>query len=75
MRTTDLPATEPARLLDVRAVAKLLQVSSRHIFRLSDGGKMPRPLKLGGAVRWDRDEIQRWIDAGCPAVSTKGTRR
>ncbi|MFN5852097.1 MAG: helix-turn-helix transcriptional regulator [Pirellulaceae bacterium] len=68
MHNRGMPVVEPARLLDVQAVAGLLGVSGRHVYRLADSGRMPRPLKLGGAVRWDRDEIRRWIDAGCPAV-------
>lgn len=62
--------TEPARLLDVVAVAALLGVSTRHVYRLADGGRMPRPLKLGGARRWDRTAIDDWIQCGCPATST-----
>jgi prophage regulatory protein len=62
--------TEPARLLDVGAVAALLGVSTRHVYRLADGGRMPRPLKLGGARRWDRAAIDDWIRSGCPATST-----
>jgi excisionase family DNA binding protein len=76
MQATQTPVAEPARLLGVRQVADLLGVSGRHVYRLADGGRMPRPLKLGGAVRWDRDEIKRWIDSGCPAVvEQKGGRR
>jgi len=70
--------TEPARLLDVGAVAALLGVSSRHVYRLADGGRMPRPLKLGGARRWDRVAIERWVSDGCPATATRnngGSRR
>lgn len=57
---------EPARLLDVDQVAELLSVSSRQVYRLADGGRMPRPLKLGGCCRWDRAAIEVWITAGCP---------
>jgi prophage regulatory protein len=57
---------EERRLLDVRQVAELLGVSSRQVYRLTDGGALPRPLRLGGSVRWDRDAIDRWIAAGCP---------
>jgi excisionase family DNA binding protein len=70
MTKTQTP-TEPARMLDVTAVANLLGVSSRHVYRLADGGRMPRPLKLGGAVRWDRRTIEDWIAAGCPNVATR----
>ena len=60
--------TEPARLMTVEAVAAMLAVSSRHIYRLADSGKMPRPVKLGGSNRWDREVIENWIREICPAV-------
>jgi predicted DNA-binding transcriptional regulator AlpA len=55
------------RLGDVRAVGEKLFCSTRHVYRLADGGKMPPPLRLGALVRWDLDEIDRWIAAGCPS--------
>ena len=67
MNATERVASEPTRLLDVDRVAGLLGVSSRQVYRLADGGKMPRPLKIGGSVRWDRQTIESWIAAGCPA--------
>jgi excisionase family DNA binding protein len=66
-----LPEPSPARsavLLDVRAVAKMLGCSPRHVYRLSDGGRMPAPVKLGALVRWRATAIEEWIAAGCPAV-------
>lgn len=57
------------RLLGVDDVAAMLGVSSRHVYRLADGGRMPRPVKLGGAVRWDRKAIETWIAEGCPTTS------
>jgi len=67
MNATERVTQEPARLLDVGGVAEMLGVSSRQVYRLADGGKMPRPLRLGGSVRWDRQSIESWIAAGCPA--------
>lgn len=69
------PVVEAARLLDVQGVAGLLGCSARHVYRLSDAGRMPRPVKLGGLVRWSRDSILDWIAAGCPAAETRGARR
>ncbi len=66
--------TELARMIDVAALAKMLGVSSRHVYRLADSGQMPRPCKLGAACRWDRRTIEAWIDAGCNAVSSGGRR-
>lgn len=58
--------THKPRLVDVEEIARLLGISSRHVYRLADSGRMPYPIKLGGAVRWDLDVISHWIDQGCP---------
>jgi excisionase family DNA binding protein len=62
----------PAQLLDVRAVAALLGCSARHVYRLSDGGQMPRPRRLGALVRWSRQEIETWIADGCKPIGAAG---
>lgn len=64
------PVQSNARLDDVQQVADILSCSTRHVYRLSDAGKMPRPVKLGSLVRWNRAEIEDWLAAGCPAVRT-----
>lgn len=64
-----------AELLDVRAVAVLLGAcSTRHVYRLADAGKMPRPVKLGTLVRWRRAELDAWISARCPVSPAQGAR-
>lgn len=75
MQTTETQPAESARLLDVEVVAKMLGVSGRHVYRLADGGQMPRPIKLGGSVRWDRQVITDWIDGGCQPTPTRGASR
>lgn len=47
-------------------LAGLLQVSKRSLWRLRSSGKLPRPVKLGGSVRWRAEEVRLWIEAGCP---------
>ena len=65
---------EPAaELLNVGAVATLLGCSKRHIYRLSDAGRMPRPLKVGALVRWRRVDVLGWIENGCQPVRTTRT--
>lgn len=61
-------------LLDVRAVAEMLDCSARHVYRLADAGRLPRPIKLGALVRWRRAELEAWIDAGCPSQQPGGRR-
>ena len=73
MTTVLTPADASAKLLDVQAVAEMLVCSARHVYRLSDSGRMPAPVKLGTLVRWRRSTgdprtgLQDWIDAGCPS--------
>ena len=76
MTTTTTPTAEgiggadrarPA-LLTVNDVAAMLAVSPRHVYRSCDAGRLPRPVRLGAAVRWRADELRLWIADGCPPV-------
>jgi len=73
------PGPQPvvtAELLGVREVAGLLSCSKRHVYRLSDSGRMPRPIKLGQLVRWRRAALMDWLRDGCPPVrSARGAVR
>jgi predicted DNA-binding transcriptional regulator AlpA len=59
---------EAPALLDVRGVARLLEFSPRHVYRLADGGLLPPPLRLEALVRWRRSDIETWLAQGCPRV-------
>ncbi len=63
---TSPPADAPAALLDVRAVAAMLDCSARHVYRLADAERMPSPVRLGALIRWRRAELQNWLNVGCP---------
>ena len=65
------PATES--LLNVKELSRMLGVSVRHCFRMNDRADLPRPVRLGAAVRWRRSEIEAWIAGGCkPMRNTRG---
>ncbi len=55
------------RLGTVKDVSDRLGVSERAIWKWNSMGKLPEPIRLGRSVRWDLDELERWIDASCPA--------
>lgn len=57
-------------LLDVRAVAALLDCAPRTVYRLADAGRMPTPVRVGSLVRWRRTDLDNWLADGCPAVRT-----
>lgn len=54
------------RAVDAREFGSILGLSVRTVRRLDQTGKIPRPIKIGGAVRWRLDEIKNWLASGCP---------
>ena len=63
-----------AEMLDVQDVARLLNCSARHVYRMADIGRMPRPVKLGALVRWSKATLIDWIAQGCPNCRKGGVR-
>ena len=53
-------------MLAAKGVAKALSMSERQVRKLDSGGKIPKPIKLQGSVRWSCDELRAWIAAGAP---------
>jgi predicted DNA-binding transcriptional regulator AlpA len=47
-------------------LADALATSVRSIHRHNALGKLPKPSRLGGQLRWERAEIEAWIEAGMP---------
>jgi len=68
MASVDLETTGHQEPLLVCAadVARLLQVSTRTLWRQLSAGQVPRPVRFGGTVRWRLEEIRKWIAEGCP---------
>jgi excisionase family DNA binding protein len=56
----------------VPQVAKLLQCSERHVWRLADADAIPGKLRIGRLVRFARSVIDAWIAAGCKPVRQAG---
>ena len=67
MRTDTAPISA---LLNVRSLAAMLSVSVPTIWRMRDAGKLPPAIALTSqCVRWRRDAVLAWIEAGCPAAT------
>lgn len=58
--------TTTEKLLTAKAVGEMLSLSKRQIFRLNSCGKIPAPIRIGGAVRWSAEEISAWLAASAP---------
>jgi predicted DNA-binding transcriptional regulator AlpA len=67
--TKPVQADEPL-LIDVSVVARLLQVSRRHVQSLDSSGRLgPMAVSLGRSRRWRLAELRSWIAAGAPPRS------
>lgn len=66
---------QTCQLLTAKQLGGMLRLSKRQIFRLNSCGKIPAPVRIGGAVRWSEDEIIEWLKAGAPARKTFGAIR
>ena len=53
-------------LMTVPEVAETCSISVETVRRLTDSGAMPKPVRLGRAVRYRRRELLEWIKNGCP---------
>ena len=60
------PPEDKGLLIDSRQAAKLLKVSERTLWRMWNEGKMPKPIRIGQAVRFSYEELQAWVNAGGP---------
>jgi len=63
------------RLIAAKALGQILSLSKRQIFRLNSCGKIPAPIRIGGAVRWSGQEIADWLAAGAPDRKTWQARK
>lgn len=68
MVTSRMAEHEPI-LVDANDAAAMLGVSRAHFYRMRAAGQVPLPVRLGKAVRWRVEELQEWVDAGCPGRS------
>ena len=57
---------QSCQLLDAKTFGQRLSLSKRQIFRLSSAGRIPKPVRIGGSVRWRQKDIEDFIDWGCP---------
>ncbi len=66
---------DTALAISARDLKEMLNVSLRQVWRLNAAGKLPKPIRLGGSVRWNRQEIVDWFGAGCPDRKTWEARK
>lgn len=62
------PGSRGPLLISARELATMLGISVRTVWRKVSGGELMEPVRIGRCTRWRLQEINEWIDAGCPPV-------
>ena len=57
-----------AELLTYGQAAAMLCQGKRTLERRCASGEAPKPIKIGGSVRFSRRTLLDWVDDGCPRV-------
>jgi excisionase family DNA binding protein len=60
------PPTDKGLLVNSREAAKLLKISERTLWQMWNDGMMPKPIRIGQAVRFSVEELNAWVNAGGP---------
>jgi len=63
-------ANQPSTVLlvDKKEAAAMLKVCDKTLWNLHTTGRMPKPIRIGSAVRWSYEELRAWVAAGCPEL-------
>ncbi|MFO0180550.1 MAG: helix-turn-helix transcriptional regulator [bacterium] len=64
-----------ARFWTIKQLAAYLGSSTRHVRRQVELGRIPKPVRLGRRLMWDRQRIEEWSEQGCPQVEPSRTSR
>jgi prophage regulatory protein len=56
--------------MSAKTLGQVAVLSTRTIWRLRSAGKLPKPIRIGGAIRWRASDIELWLENGCPDQKT-----
>jgi excisionase family DNA binding protein len=57
-------------LIDAKAAACMLSMSTRRLAQLVAGGSVPS-VKVGGLRRFRPEDLLKWVQAGCPLAPAR----
>ena len=60
--------TDERLLVTARDVAQMLSISERSVWRLVAAGYIQRPIRLRGATRFRKADVERVAAEGCPPI-------
>ena len=68
MDRDDGSAAGVMQLVNAKELARILDVSTRTLWRMKSANQLPNHVEFGGRnIRWNRATIVEWINVGCPS--------
>jgi excisionase family DNA binding protein len=64
-----------AATLTIEQLAGMLRLDRRTVERRVSAGQIPGSFRLGGARRFVRAVVEKWISEGCPPVARRRDQR
>jgi len=62
-------------MLTAADVARILAIGERSVWRKSQDGRLPPPIKIGGSTRWTKSSIRDWMNGRETAANDTLPRR
>jgi len=70
--------TETSLLLSATDAAAAVGVSRSGFWKLHASARVPSPVRIGRRVLWRRNDLEEWVEQGCPSrdrfEAMRGTR-
>ena len=74
MNETTATRTDTGALLKAGDVARLLKCDTRTVWRWSAVGTIPPPIRIGGATRWRRVDLDALIESKADEAAREAAR-
>ena len=63
MNTTATPSLLDEPLVDMKEITKFTGLTDKWFYKLIQEGQFPKPIKLGRSSRWQKSQVEAWLQA------------
>ncbi|MBT0389180.1 helix-turn-helix transcriptional regulator [Morganella morganii] len=61
--TTTAPSLLDEPLVDMKFITKFTGLTDKWFYKLIQEGQFPKPIKLGRSSRWQKSQVEAWLQA------------
>lgn len=61
--TTNAPSPLDEPLVDMKFITILTGLTDKWFYKLIQEGQFPKPIKFGRSSRWQKSEVEAWLQA------------